>query len=153
MNQTGFEFKASAPQKRLITKKKWGEAYKRGKKKEFRWYTLKWLESRFGSVGKFVWGWASASMKFNFPESHMTSEYGCFDNLDLFWEAFHANDTWASEFYTKDGFDNSGREGFMDFVLEQSKTHPNGKSVWFRPQPTGRVGFLNTPKPTPSPNR
>jgi len=152
MNQTRFEFKSSVPQKKLISQKKWGEAYKRGKRKEFRWVTLKWIESRFGCLGKFVWGWGSASMKFNFPESHMTSEYGCFDSLDLFWEAFNSNDTWASEFYTKDGLDDSGREGFKNFVLEQSKTHPNAKCLWFRPQPTGRVVFFNTQKTTPSPS-
>jgi hypothetical protein len=92
-------------------------------------------------------------MKFNFPEAHMTSEYGCFDNLDLFWEAFHANVL-----------------GLVNSTPRMDSITPEEKDSWIlstnnpKPTPTASVygsdlslqagsAFLNTPKPTPSPNR
>ncbi len=150
MKPSWFEFESTDKEmakNTLIIKKKWGEAYKRGKRMEFRFYTLKWLRSRFGRVSRFVWGWGNHRMKFRFPDFHMTSSYGVFASVNMFWKTFNSDDAWASGFYSKDGIDNSGREGFKEFVLKDSKKHPHSKCLWFRPQPMDRVVFLYTRKP------
>jgi hypothetical protein len=126
----------------LIAKKIWGEAYSRGKTRELRFFTAKWLESRFGKVGKFTWGWGTNSMTFRYPEAHMSSEYGCFDSLDLFWEAFDADESWASGFYSNDAVDDSGRAGFKAFALKECKGNTATKCLWFCPQGFQKVNNI-----------
>jgi hypothetical protein len=102
-------------------------------------HTHKWLESRLGTAGRFVLAYGQNHMDFFFPDASMTDKYGCFTSVDSFLEAFNTNDTWARGFYTADGRDGSGREGFTAFVLKESKKHPKGKCVWFSPQHTREV--------------
>jgi hypothetical protein len=121
----------------LLVKRSWGEAYKRGKTKEFRvGHTHKWLDSHLGAPGRFVWAYAQNHMDFFFPDASMTECYGCFDGVGIFLEAFNTNEEWARGFYTADGIDDTGREGFIAFVLKEYADRPKSKCVWFSPQHT-----------------
>ena len=126
---------------------KWGRAYQRkAKKLEMRLHTKKWLADRLGTQNVFGFydGGGRKRMWFQFPQPHSLGTHGYFPTLEDFWRAFADKPQWAAGFYTADGQDETGMQGFKDTVAELAEKISTKQCVWFEVLPRDAVCFSVT---------